>query len=128
MCSNFQILHFDHSRDFASTLFHQILEAFGIQKCKITAHHPQGVGMVECFNRSLLQLLRCYIDTEDDWDCYLPLVLYAYRTAQHSSTGVSPFQITFRRSPQSRSGSTADHGGQKNLLVIIIIRRAKIIL
>ena len=97
----FEILHSDQGRNFESTLFHQVLEAFGIHKCRTTAYHPQGDGMVERFNRSLLQLLRCYVDTEDDWERCLPLVLYAYRTAQHSSTGVSPFQLMFGRSPQS---------------------------
>ena len=84
ICSNFgmpEILHSDQGRNFESTLFHQVLEAFGIHKCRTTAYHPQGDGMVERFNRSLLQLLRCYVDTEDDWERYLPLVLYAYRTA-----------------------------------------------
>ena len=57
--------------------------------------------MVERFNHSLSQLLRCYVDTEDDWEHYLPFVLYAYHTAQHSSTGASPFQLMFGRSPQS---------------------------
>jgi len=64
-------------------------------------HIPQSDGMVEHFNRSLLQLLRCYVDSEDDWECYLPLVLYVYHTAQHSSTGASPFQLMFGRPPQS---------------------------
>ena len=59
--------------------------------------------MVERFNRSLLQLLRCYVDSEDDWERYLPLLLYAYRTTQHSSTGVSPFQLMFGRPLQSAS-------------------------
>ena len=53
--------------------------------------------MVECFNCLLLQLLRCYVNTEEDWETYLPLVLYAYRTAPHSTTGVSPFQLMFGR-------------------------------
>ena len=59
--------------------------------------------MVESFNHSILQMLRCYVDQEDDWEHYLPLVLctlYAYRMTQHSSTGVSPFQLMFGRQPQ----------------------------
>ena len=95
------ILHSDQGRNFESALFSQVLQAFGIHKTRTTAYHPQSDGMVECFNRSLLQLLRCYVDTEDDWERFLPLVLYAYRTAQHSSTRVTPFQLMFGRSPQS---------------------------
>ena len=44
----------------------------------------------------------CYIviwKTEDDWEEFLTLVLYAYRTAVRSSTRVSPFQLMFGRSP-----------------------------
>ena len=57
--------------------------------------------MVERFNRSLLQLLRAYVDRENDWEKYLPLVLYAYRCATHSSTGYSPFQLMYGRRPSS---------------------------
>ena len=104
LCSSFgipDILHSDQGRNFESALFSQVLQVFGIHKTRTTAYHPQSDGMVERFNRSLLQLLRCYVDTEDDWERFLPLVLYAYRTAQHSSTGVTPFQLMFGRSPQS---------------------------
>ena len=57
--------------------------------------------MVGRFNLSLLQLLRCYVETEEDWERFLPLVFYVYCTVQHSSTGVSPFQLMFGRPPQS---------------------------
>ena len=83
-----EIVHSDQGRAFESTILRQTLEAFGTKKTHTTPYHPQGDGMVERFNRSLLQLLRTYVEKEEDWEQYLPLALYAYRTAQHSSTGI----------------------------------------
>ena len=71
----------------------------GLEKSRTTAYHPEGDGMVEQFNRTLLQLLRTYTETQEEWERYLPFVLFAYRTAVHSSTGVSPFELIFGRSP-----------------------------
>lgn len=94
-----RILHSDQGRNFESTIMAQTLEAFGTTKSRTTAYHPQGDGMVERFNRSLLQLLRVYVNKKYEWEQYLPLVLYAYRTATHSSTGCSPFMLMFGRQP-----------------------------
>jgi len=85
-----EILHSDQGQNFESTLLHNTLEVFGVTKSHTTAYRPQGDGMVERFNRSLLQLLRAYVEKEHEWERYLPLVLFAYRTATHTSTGVSP--------------------------------------
>ena len=95
------IIHSDQGRNFESALLKQSLDAFGISKSHTTAYHPEGDGMVERFNRSLLQLLRTYVDTESDWEKHLPLALYAYRTAIHASTGVSPHNLMFGREPHS---------------------------
>lgn len=92
------VLHSDQGRNFESTLLRQTLDAFGIVKSRTTAYHPQGDGMVERLNRSLLQMLRTFVEKESDWERYLPLVLYAYRTAVHSSTSVTPFSLMFGRS------------------------------
>ena len=46
------ILHSDQGTNFKSTIFHQTVD-----KRRTTAYHPQCDGMVECVNRSLLQLL-----------------------------------------------------------------------
>eukprot|EP00731_Ephydatia_muelleri_P003091 Em0001g3091a len=54
------IIHSDQGRAFESLLLRHTLDAFGIKKSRTTAYHPQGDGMVERFNRSLLQLLRTY--------------------------------------------------------------------
>ena len=78
----------------------QTLEAFGIKKSRTSVYHPQGDGMVERFNRSLLQLLQTYIEREDEWECHLSWALFAYRSAVHASTGVSPFFMMFGRQPK----------------------------
>ena len=98
-----RIIHSDQGRNFESTILHQTLQAFGVTKSHTTAYHPQGDGMVERLNRSILQLLRAYVTKESDWEKYLPLVMYAYRTTVHSSTQVSPFQLMFGRHPQFTS-------------------------
>ena len=76
--------------------FFETLHSFGVKKSRTTAYHPQGDGMVERFNRSLLQLL-VYVQDQADWERYLPLVLFAYCTAVHLSTRFSPFELMFGR-------------------------------
>ena len=94
-----QVLHSDQGRNFESSILAQTLEALGVSKSRTTAYHPQDDGMVERFNRTLLQLLRSYVEKQSDWEHYLPLVLYAYRTSIHSSTGSSPFMLMYGRLP-----------------------------
>eukprot|EP00731_Ephydatia_muelleri_P009604 Em0005g190a len=95
------IVHSDQGQNFESTVFHQTLKAFGVEKSRTTAYHPEGDGMVERFNHSLLKLLRTYVEKEEDWEKHLPLALYAYEMAVHSSTGVSPFMLMYGRESSS---------------------------
>ena len=98
-----RIIHSDQGRNFESAILNQTLQAFGITKSHTTAYHPQGDGMVERLNRSILQLLQAYVTKETDWEHYLPLIMYAYRTTVHSSTQVSPFRLIFGQHPQFNS-------------------------
>ena len=100
-----QILHSDQGRNFESSILAQTLKAFGVKKSRTTAYHPQGHCMVECFNRSLLQLLRTYVDLQSDWERYLLLGLYAYRPSSYSSMAVSPFLSMYGRNPSLSSFS-----------------------
>ena len=60
-----EILHCDQSANFESTMIRRVCAAFGVLKSRTTAYHPQGDGMVKRFNRTLLQLLRCYTEQND---------------------------------------------------------------
>ena len=54
--------------------------------------------MVERFNRTLLNLLRLSVsENERDWDVKLPVLLFAYRTSVHETTGVTPFSMMLGR-------------------------------
>ncbi|KAL5515712.1 hypothetical protein EMCRGX_G000917, partial [Ephydatia muelleri] len=70
-----EIVHSDQGRNFESSVVQSTLDAFGVVKSRTTPYHPQGDGMVERFNRSLLQLLRTYVERQEDWEQHLPLVL-----------------------------------------------------
>ena len=60
-CGVPEIVHLDQGQNFESAIFQQVYKAFGVMKTRTTAYHPQGDGMVEKFNRTLLQLLRTYM-------------------------------------------------------------------
>ena len=102
------VLHSDQGKNFESTILKQTLDAFGVTKSHTTAYHPQGDGMVERLNRSLLQMLRSYVEQEADWERYLPLVMFAYRTTVHSSTKVSPFMLMYGRQASFNNFSEKD--------------------
>ena len=90
-----EILYSDQGANFESTMIRRVCAAFGITKSRTTAYHPQGD---EYFNRTLLQLLRCYTEQNGIvWEGNLPLVLYAYRTASNASTGFSQFVLMMGR-------------------------------
>ena len=107
-------------------MLQQMLQAFGIQKPRTKAYHPQCDGMVEQFNCSLLQMLRCYVNSEEDWETYLPLVLYAYRTASYSTTGISPFQMMFGRDPKQAAFPSMNSFDSRSYSAFLLARLAKL--
>lgn len=65
----------------------------GIEIFYTTPFHHQSNGMVERLNRSLLNMLRVYVDeNQKKWDLYIYPSLLAYRTAVHEVTKKSPLK------------------------------------
>ncbi|KRX63871.1 Retrovirus-related Pol polyprotein from transposon [Trichinella sp. T9] len=98
-----ETLHSDHGVTFESETLRLLLNNFGIKKTRTTPYHPQSDGLVERANRTLLQLFRTYMVKDADWEDHLLLMLYAYRTAKHASTGASPFTLMFGREAKTIS-------------------------
>ena len=96
-----QKLHSDQGRNFESRILGDLCRAFGVKKSRTTPYHPMGDGLVERMNRSLLSLLHAFVEKEDSWEEHLQLLLFAYRTTKHSTTGLSPFEVLFGSNPPS---------------------------
>ncbi|MES9882407.1 MAG: transposase family protein, partial [Sedimenticola sp.] len=86
-----RIIHSDQGRQFESQLFTQLCSLLQCQKTRTTPFHPQSDGLVERFNRTLEDMLSKYISpNQRDWDEIVPILLMAYRSSQHESTGLTP--------------------------------------
>ena len=91
-------IHSDQGRNFESSLFKEVLSILGLDKTRTTPLRPQSDGMVERFNRTLKNMLSKFVkDNVSDWDCHLPLLMMAYRSSVHETTGCSPSELMFGR-------------------------------
>eukprot|EP00731_Ephydatia_muelleri_P015652 Em0009g76a len=92
------VLHTDQGRNFESALFKEVCLLLGVHKTRTTPYHPQSDGLVERFNRTLLDLLSIAArEDEQNWDLCIPTVMLAYRTSVQESTGCTPYFLLFGR-------------------------------
>ena len=86
----------DQGTNFQSELFEEVCKFLGIKKLTTSPYHPMCNGLCERFNGTLKSMLRKFAhDDPDDWDTYLPYLLFAYREVPQSSTGFSPFELIY---------------------------------
>ena len=91
-------LHIDLGSNFESSVFQEVCKLLGIDKTRTTVRRPQSDGMVETANRSMQNRISSYIsDKQDGWDEHIPLLMLAYRSSSHETTGVAPAMLMFGR-------------------------------
>lgn len=98
------LLHSDHGRNFEGNVIKEMCGILGIEKVRTSPYHPQCDGLVERMNRQIIDMLAKYCSKNPtSWDQWLQVVLGAYRTATHSSTGFSPAELVYGRQLRSPS-------------------------
>lgn len=90
-------LHSDQGRQFEGKLIEELCKLLQVEKSHTTPYHPQGDGLVERANRTILDMLATVVKNHKDWESHLRATCMAYNTSIQSTTGQSPFFLMFGR-------------------------------
>ncbi len=94
-------LHADQGRNFESTVVKELCKLTGITRTHTSPYHPQGNGITERFNRTLMNMLGTLDpDQKPKWHEYIDALTHAYNCTQHDSTGFSPYFLMYGRHPR----------------------------
>lgn len=89
-------LHSDQGRNFESSVMAEVCKLLGVAKSRTTPYHPQSDGLVERFNRTLLNMLATAVRWQPfEWENHLRRLCLAYNTSINPTTGYSPFFLMF---------------------------------
>lgn len=103
-----EVIVSDQGTHFRNQLMHNLQFLLGYNHIFSTAYHPQSNGIVERFNATFVPQTAKLQDTEsNNWDAYLPAVVFAYNTDLHRTTQFSPHELDFGRSPTHPSPASS---------------------
>lgn len=84
----------DRGANISGKIIHNVSRLLQIKKVETTAYHPQSNGKAERMIQTVKNLLKSMITaTGKEWGNLLQLVLMAYRSSPHNSTGYTPFYM-----------------------------------
>jgi transposase InsO family protein len=82
----------DRDTKFTSRFWKELSRLMDVHLAMSTAFHPQTDGQTERANRTLITMLRNFVDQrQSNWDLLLSAAEFATNNATNASTGVSPF-------------------------------------
>lgn len=94
-------LHSDQGANFESKIVKHLCDLLDITKTRTTPYHPQGDGITERFNRTLISMLKTLSPADKlNWKDHVAGLVHAYNCTRHETTGYTPFFLMFGRTPR----------------------------
>lgn len=88
----------DNGPAFIADLFKELNSQLKIKQILTSPYNPKANANVERRNRSINEYLRAFtMKKPDSWAQLLPIYMFSYNIAVHSTTGYSPFELLFGR-------------------------------
>lgn len=90
----------DRDSKFTATFWRELHRLMGTRLLMSTAYHPQTDGSTERANRTVAQILRTLITSDQtDWIDHVPMTEFAINSAVSSTTGFAPFDLNYGSTP-----------------------------
>ena len=88
----------DNGREFKNQLLDELFDRLNIDRAFTTAYSPSTNGATERLHRTLnIMLAKVVAQDQRDWCERLPMVMAAYRSSVHTTTGFSPNFLVYGR-------------------------------
>jgi hypothetical protein len=88
----------DQGKNFQSELISELWKVPDVHKSRTPPYFPSCNGNCERMMRTLQNMLSNYVnDEKNNWDEYLPILMFAYNTATHASHKFTPFALQHGR-------------------------------
>ena len=115
-------LRTDNGPNLVSDEMEKYLEEMGIVHHHTTPLWPRANGEVERENRSLLKAMRVFQAEGKNWRSELNKFLLAYRSTNHTTTGVSPAELFFKRKLTTKLPELQEGDGKQSAVVYQQVR------
>lgn len=86
----------DNAQVFNSVRFINFCQTYIVNLSHSTSYHPQGNGLAESSNKTLVKFLKKKInENQKNWDSKLTFSLLEVRVTTRRSTGKSPYELVY---------------------------------
>jgi hypothetical protein len=89
----------DNGRNLVGAVMSDVCKILSTHMITTSPYNPKA-NPVERFNRTFNSMVAKFVNaSQRDWDIYIGLLVSAYNTTSHTSSGTSPFSLVFKRPP-----------------------------